>query len=355
MNITFYKKGFFLTVLSFCCGLLFSQQILNGSFEKHRFECDYNLSNQAFNSGMSNITAFGEQSEIDVIANSCDLGMAVEGNHFIAMYHRNQLSDAIAFDLSSPLEEGKRYFLRFSSKLGIDTLGKNAQVEIGLSNFPDSFGMSILLSSKVGVSWQQEFEVISPIDASFITVKIASEEENWIFLDDFALYCPVINLGNDTAYCEVNNIVLEVNDAELYERIEWNTATVTSALAINEAGVYWVEGIVGGCSVRDTIDIQEIAYNCNCEVYVPNIFSPNNDNLNDQLIPLSPCEFLDYEFAVFDRWGTRVFYSLKPDEFWNGTYNDQFLSAGNYVYFVRYRFIFQTRQQQKQGYISIVR
>ncbi|MEN0045911.1 MAG: hypothetical protein AAF806_02515 [Bacteroidota bacterium] len=91
MNITFYRKVFLLISFLLCCNLIFSQQILNGSFEQHRFECDYNLSNQAFNSGMLNITAFGAQSEIDVIANSCDLGMAVEGNHFIAMYHRNTI------------------------------------------------------------------------------------------------------------------------------------------------------------------------------------------------------------------------------------------------------------------------
>ena len=69
-----------------CNGLL-AQEVQNGSLEENTATCGINLQNEVFNRQITFVEAFGEQNEIDVIANSCDLGAAVEGNHFIAMYY----------------------------------------------------------------------------------------------------------------------------------------------------------------------------------------------------------------------------------------------------------------------------
>lgn len=58
----------------------------------------------------------------------------------------------------------------------------------------------------------------------------------------------------------------------------------------------------------------------NCMYYdLPNVFTPNNDNLNDLYIPL-PYRFVEkVDMKIFNRWGTLVFETEDPDLNWDGT------------------------------------
>ena len=57
-------------------------------------------------------------------------------------------------------------------------------------------------------------------------------------------------------------------------------------------------------------------------VYVPNSITPNNDGVNDMLIPvISGHREENYEFYVFDRWGEVVFFTESSTEAWNGRVN----------------------------------
>ncbi|MCP4312249.1 MAG: gliding motility-associated C-terminal domain-containing protein [Bacteroidetes bacterium] len=59
------------------------------------------------------------------------------------------------------------------------------------------------------------------------------------------------------------------------------------------------------------------------ELVVPSVFTPNGDGIYDQIEVLTD-GITVYEFSVFTRTGTRVFHSLSPRIFWDGTN-----SAGN--------------------------
>jgi gliding motility-associated-like protein len=74
------------------------------------------------------------------------------------------------------------------------------------------------------------------------------------------------------------------------------------------------------------------------QVFVPNIFSPNSDAVNDfiKLYTTGPIERL--EFHIFDRWGNRVFFSDDVNERWDGTYNGKNCNTGVYAYFYRIAF-----------------
>ncbi|HJW30953.1 MAG TPA: gliding motility-associated C-terminal domain-containing protein, partial [Saprospiraceae bacterium] len=65
-----------------------------------------------------------------------------------------------------------------------------------------------------------------------------------------------------------------------------------------------------GCSDQDSV----IVYvKRNIDLYVPNIFSPNGDNINDRLLISAGQDVAEIEsFVVFDRWGDMVF---KADHF----------------------------------------
>lgn len=75
------------------------------------------------------------------------------------------------------------------------------------------------------------------------------------------------------------------------------------------------------------------------KVWVPNVFSPNGDNINDWLTIFgSKAEVTKINiFQVFDRWGNRVFESkeFQPNDLihgWNGNYQGEKCNPGVYVY-----------------------
>lgn len=91
-----------------------------------------------------------------------------------------------------------------------------------------------------------------------------------------------------------------------------------------------------GCSATARIRIEVILR----EVWVPNAFSPNGDQINDRFFPvISPDAFREIRnFRIFDRWGNLQYEQklLSPgqvyDLAWDGTSNGEKLNPGVYLY-----------------------
>ncbi len=84
--------------------------------------------------------------------------------------------------------------------------------------------------------------------------------------------------------------------------------------------------------------------------WIPNVFSPNDDGLNDcysiKYVELGPeCDHL----FIFNRWGGLVFDSDKHGSCWNGKINDAEATPGVYFYILRHR------KKEFHGTISLVR
>lgn len=78
-------------------------------------------------------------------------------------------------------------------------------------------------------------------------------------------------------------------------------------------------------------------YGCGCELYFPNAFTPNKDNLNSRY-EWKGCEGLIREFklSIYNRWGTLVFQSTNSFDSWDGTFKGSPCQEGVYVYRVTY-------------------
>ncbi|MBK9981855.1 MAG: gliding motility-associated C-terminal domain-containing protein [Saprospiraceae bacterium] len=107
--------------------------------------------------------------------------------------------------------------------------------------------------------------------------------------------------------------------------IEINKGSAFSVTATDE----------NGCTSEDEVIIDVFI---NHDVFVPNIFSPNGDQVND-LLMISTSRGLKEieEFAIFDRWGNLVFSQLhgQPEDSavaWDGLMNGKPLNAGVYAY-----------------------
>ncbi|MEM9544335.1 MAG: gliding motility-associated C-terminal domain-containing protein [Bacteroidota bacterium] len=109
-----------------------------------------------------------------------------------------------------------------------------------------------------------------------------------------------------------------------------------------------------GCSDEDEFSllVEE-----GVSVDIPNIFSPNGDNLNDffTITNQYPNAIRELGLSVYDRWGNLVFQDLDTEEVsWNGRWNDQDLVSGVYVYTLEIQYV-EGRADLRKGDVTIIR
>jgi gliding motility-associated-like protein len=70
-----------------------------------------------------------------------------------------------------------------------------------------------------------------------------------------------------------------------------------------------------------------------CNFYeIPNVFTPNGDDINDRLIAKTSGLVEKIDFKLFNRNGLLIFSTDKPKIDWDGTYKGKIVSPGVYFY-----------------------
>jgi gliding motility-associated-like protein len=90
------------------------------------------------------------------------------------------------------------------------------------------------------------------------------------------------------------------------------------------------------------------------QVFIPNMFTPNSDGVNDFIKLYTTGVIERVEFNIFDRWGNRVFFADDVNERWDGTYHGKNCNTGVYAYFYRVAFA-DGRVIKGKGDITLVR
>lgn len=101
--------------------------------------------------------------------------------------------------------------------------------------------------------------------------------------------------------------------------------------------VYTVTVELDGCTETLSIPIIVTELICTSEYFfLPNAFTPNGDNINDELRVRS--NFLDkitgFELQIYNRWGEAVFKTEDPLAAWDGTYKGKELPPDVYGFFM---------------------
>jgi len=88
-------------------------------------------------------------------------------------------------------------------------------------------------------------------------------------------------------------------------------------------------------------------------VYVPNLFTPNGDGLNDVAMVYAN-NVRDLNFLIFNRWGEKVYEGHNITEGWNGIYANKLQNPETYVYVVTVTFL-DNKTVTKTGSVTLVK
>jgi gliding motility-associated-like protein len=136
-----------------------------------------------------------------------------------------------------------------------------------------------------------------------------------------------INLGES-----VDILVVDQMEGETYM---WNNGSMegTQTVMPEETTTYVITVTdEDGCEAVDSITIRVIQPTCDEEdIYLPNAFSPNGDEINDVLFVRS--NFIDeMTLVIYNRWGQEVFSSNDQSIGWDGTFDGDELAPDVYAY-----------------------
>ena len=141
----------------------------------------------------------------------------------------------------------------------------------------------------------------------------------------------------DTTICK--QIPLKI-ESPFYGNYSWSTGEDKKQIVVNESGLYELE-VTNNCGTF-LYEVEIEAEDCSCDFFMPNVFTPNGDGINDWLVVNFSCDY-DYEvksFIIYDRWGSEVFSGTSTfPSAWDGKCQKTACSSGVYVYVLHYSFL----------------
>lgn len=112
----------------------------------------------------------------------------------------------------------------------------------------------------------------------------------------------------------------------------------------------YIDYLPGNCEASQTI---EIVVGPGSPVFVPNMFTPNNDGLNDLLLVYGE-NIARAHMTIFDRWGEKIFETYSQHEGWDGTYKGELVRPGVYIYNLEVEYL-DGIKDRTSGSVTLIR
>ena len=94
--------------------------------------------------------------------------------------------------------------------------------------------------------------------------------------------------------------------------------------------------------------------------YVPNTFTPDNDDFNETFKPVFTSGFdpMSYTLFIYDRWGETIFESNNAEVGWDGTYgtdSEELVKDGTYVWKIIFKTKYKDKRVVKVGHVNVLK
>lgn len=226
-------------------------------------------------------------------------------------------------------------------------------------------GVVILNAEVAGASgylWMPNNETGPTIDALPGTYSVLVSYDICSITDEISITVEPyeFELGDDKTLCFEDGVFLahslynidsivwhDGSNSSWYEQL--NYSSLSDSILIS-ATAY-------GCDVKyDTVLVY--LEDCNCQVYVPNSFTPNGDQINEFFEVYHDCPIVEFEFRIFNRWGELIFQTNDPDFSWNGEIRSgEMVQDGTYLWKMRYanEYTHEIRFKEMNGHVNVLR
>lgn len=188
------------------------------------------------------------------------------------------------------------------------------------------------------------------IDQSSQKVRITSEGKYWV--DGIDIYgceasdtinismsiSPQPYIGEDTTICLRSPIDIGPETDPEIRSYEWSNGEQTRTIEVENEGYYKVKvtdryGCVGEDSLYITVDPTALPN----EIFIPNAFTPNGDNLNDYFPYSEMIQQPEFYIVVYSRWGEKVFDSRHSEgRMWDGYYKGKKVPNETFIFYAEY-------------------
>lgn len=133
------------------------------------------------------------------------------------------------------------------------------------------------------------------------------------FIKEFENTPLVVDLGKDEAPCTlIGRVLSPLKDSVGFE-YTWQDGSTNSTFTVTDFGTFWVN-IDNGCTeLADTLSITKVHVE---DIVIPNVFTPNGDQLNEHFTIDE--RMIGGDLSVFDRWGSKVYENTNYHNDWDG-------------------------------------
>lgn len=140
-----------------------------------------------------------------------------------------------------------------------------------------------------------------------------------------------LNIGKDTNICFLRAYKLFSNYG--FKQFTWSNGSTDNNIEIKAPGIYWCKAIDNNnCQSIDSINIKRSENDK--ELFLPNAFSPNFDEINDYFPFDKNIQF--NTITIFNRWGEKIYQNFSGIP-WNGNYDGKECEQDVYLFFIEYK------------------
>lgn len=138
-----------------------------------------------------------------------------------------------------------------------------------------------------------------------------------------------VTISPKDSMCDYQNATIMFTDSLLLNgtsNINFAGGTVISGSGLGPYDVNWT--VPGYYTIYFTVTSEKSCWSStdtigiyvkDCEIHVPNVFTPNGDGKNDFFTIVNMSEFPDSHLIVYDRWGLKVYENSNYQNEWNGS------------------------------------
>jgi len=153
-------------------------------------------------------------------------------------------------------------------------------------------------------------------------------------------------------------VISFTNTSDFYSTSYWSFGDGISSQYTNpfhtydDPGEYLVTLVVEnilGC--KDSISSYVSPINSEENLFIPNSFTPNEDELNEVFKTYADT-LQNYEIWIYNRWGGLIFYSDNIEKGWDGSYKGRFCQHGFYLW--RLQYLCGEAIQTKIGTVTLI-